>query len=264
MRIIVCIKQVVDLDQVRMNRETREPILRNLPLMVGQIEKNALEEGARIKEKNQAEVVALSVGWPLAEEVVLECLARGADRAVTVADPNLENISCQGIAQVLAKAIEKIGSYDIILVGEGSTDNNSGQVGPAIAQILGLPLVAYARQLQVVGVAGGVRVTESYEDCFETVEAPIPLLVTVTSEINEPRIPSIIDVMDASSKPHEKWSLTDIGLSAGELKGYLSMKILKNEYPEQVRKGILLKEENLDKTIALLVQNLMREGVLES
>lgn len=264
MRIIVCIKQIVDLDQVRMNRETREPILKNLPLIVGQIEKNALEEAARIKEKNQAEVVALSVGWPLAEEVTLECLARGADRAVVIADPNLENLGCQGIAQVLVKAIEKIGSYDIILAGEGSTDNNSGQVGPAIAQALSLPLVAYARQLQIVGAADRVRITGSYEDYFETVEAPIPLLVTVTSEINEPRIPSIIDVMDASSKPQEKWSLADLGLSSGELKRYLSIKMLRNQYPEQVRKGILLKEENLDKTLDLLVQNLMREGVLES
>ena len=247
-----------------MNRETREPMLRNLPLMVGQIEKNALEEAAKIKEKNQVEVVTLSIGWPLAEEVVLECLARGADRAVTVADPNLENTNAQGIAQVLAKAIEKIGNYDIILVGEGSTDNNSGQIGPAIAQILGLPLVAYARQIQIVGGVGKVRVTESFEDYYETVEAPIPLLITVTSEINEPRIPSIIEVMDASSKPQEKWSLADIGLSPDELKRYLSIKLLKNQYPEQVRKGILLKEENLDKTIDLLVQNLMREGVLES
>jgi electron transfer flavoprotein beta subunit len=261
LRIIVCIKQVVDLEQVRMNRETREPILRNLPLMVGQIEKNALEEAAKIKEKNQAEVVALSVGWPLAEEVVLECLARGADRAVTVADQSLEHISSQGIAQVLAKAIEKIGSYDIILVGEGSTDNNSGQVGPAIAQVLGLPLVAYARQLEVTGV---VRVTQSYEDCFKTVEAPTPLLVAVTSEINDPRIPSIIEVMDASSKPHDKWGLAEIGLSPDELKPYLSIKVLRNQYPEQVRKGTLLKEENLDKTVDLLVHNLMKEGVLES
>jgi len=247
-----------------MNRETREPILRNLPLMVGQIEKNALEEAARIKEKNQAEVVALSVGWPLAEEVVLECLARGADRAVTIADPNLENISCQGIALALAKAIEKIGNYDIIFVGEGSTDNNSGQVGPTIAEVLGLPLLAYARQIQLGDATSKVRVTKSYEDCFETVEAPAPLLVTVTSEINEPRIPSIIDVMDASAKPQEKWTLTDLGLSADALKRYIYVKVLHNQYPEQVRKGITLKEENLDKTLDLLVQNLMREGVLES
>ncbi len=262
MRIIVCVKQVVDLDQVRMNRETREPILANLPMMVGQIEKNALEEAAKIKEKDQAEIIVLFVGWPFAEEVVLECLARGADQAITIPDQSLQQLSAQGVALILAKAINKIGKFDLIMLGDGSTDNNSGQVGPAIAEILGIPLLSYARQVQMS--QGKVTVIQSFEDSFETVQAPSPVLVTVTSEINEPRIPSIIEVMDASSKPQQKWSLSDIGLSLDDLKPYLSIKTLKNQYPEQVRKNVVLKEANLDKNIALLIQNLMKEGVLES
>ncbi|MFH1382557.1 MAG: electron transfer flavoprotein subunit beta/FixA family protein [Chloroflexota bacterium] len=260
LRLIVCVKQVVDLDQVRMDRETREPILTDVPWVIGQLEKNALEEAARIKEKHQAEVVALSAGWPLSEEVVLECLARGADRAATLSDPGFESVSSPAMAMILARAIEKIGSYDLILVGEGATDNNSGQMGPALAQILGLPLVAYARQLKISDEK--VRATRSLEDCFETVEVPLPLVVTVTAEINEPRIPSIIDVMDASAKPHDKWGLADIGFSPEELRSYAPVKTLKNQYPEQVRKNIMLKEESLDKSIDLLVQNLMKEGVL--
>ncbi len=263
MRIIVCVKQIFDLDQVRMNRETREPVLQNLPMVIGQIEKNALEEAVKIKETGQTtEIVVLSAGWPIVDDVVLECLARGGDKAIYVADPGLERVDAQTVAMLLAKAIRKIGSYDLILLGEGSTDDNSGQVGPALAEILGLPLAAYARQVQING--NRARVTESLEGSYETVEAALPLVITVTAEINEPRIPSIIEVMDASSKPQEKWSLADIGLSANDINNRTSLKILANRYPEQTRKGIMLRGDSLEKTAELLIQNLKKEGVLES
>jgi electron transfer flavoprotein beta subunit len=262
LRIIVCVKQVVDLDQVRMNRENREPILKNLPMIVGQIEKNALEEAAKFKEAGQqAEVVVLSLGAELADDVILECLARGADKAVSVVDKNLANVSAQGIAHVLAKTITKIGGGDVIMVGEGSTDDNSGQIGSALAQILGLPFLAYARKLEIGN--GKVKVIQSLEDYFETVEAPTPVLVTITSEINEPRIPAITEVMDASMKPQDNWTLTYIGLSADELKKFPAVKLISNRYPEQSRKGIMLKEDNIDKTIDALIKNLQAEGVLE-
>ena len=260
MRIIVCVKQVADLDQIRMNRETREPVLSDVSLIIGDIEKNALEEAARIKEQHEAEVIALSIGWPQPEGTIVECLSRGADRAVTLADPVFETLNSTEVAKVLAKAIEKIGNYDLILSGEGSTDNNSGQIGPMIAQILGLPLIGYARQLEIVG--GKARVVKSLEDCFEIVEASLPLVVTVSAEINEPRIPSIIDVLDASSKPQENWGLADIGIHREEIEQRSSVKILSNQYPEQTRKNILFEGEP-DESVDNLLQNLAKEGVLE-
>jgi len=260
LRIVVCAKQVVDLAQIRMNRETREPILSGIPLIIGDIEKNVLEEATRIKEQHKAEVIALSIGWPQPDGTILECLGRGADRAVMLADPIFETLSSTGVATVLAKAIEKIGDYALILLGEGSTDNNSGQVGPMVAQILGLPLVSYARQLEIV--EDKVRIVKGLEDCFETAEASLPVVVTVSAEINEPRIPTILDVMEASSKPQESWSLGDIEISREELEQHHSVKVLSNQYPEQTRKNILFQEE-LGKSVDSLLQNLVKEGVLE-
>jgi len=243
-----------------MNRETREPILSDIPWIIGDIEKNALEEATRIKEQHETEVIALSICWPQPEVTILECLARGTERAVMLGDPIFETLSCGGIAKVLAKAIEKIGNYNLILLGEGSTDNNTGQIGPMIAQILSLPLVSYARQLEILG--DKVRIVKSLEDSFETVEASMPVVVTVSAEMNEPRIPSIIDVMEASSKPQESWSLADIGISGEELERCGTIRVLRNQYPEQARRHILFQEE-LDKSVDSLVQNLVKEGVLE-
>lgn len=261
MRIIVCVKQVVDLEQVKMNPANRKPVLDGVPLCVGQIEKNALEEAALYKESNEAEVVVLTVGPELAEDVTLESAARAGDRVVTVEDPGLKDVSSAGIAAIIAKAIEKIGDYDLVLFGEGSTDNNSGQVGPLVAQLLQKPLVTYAKQMEIS--ADKVKATLSYEDYFETVEVGLPAVVTVTSEINEPRIPSIIDIMDASSKPIENLTLADIGISADEVNKNASV-MISNQYPEQVRKGVVIEGESLDDKIAKLLENLKKEGVLDS
>lgn len=259
MRIIVGAKQVPDFDQVRMNRESREPSMSDVPLIIGILEKNALQEASSIKERLNAEVVALSVGWPDPETTILECLGRGADRAIGVVDLALEDIHTAGSALVVAKAIEKIGGYDLILFGEGSSDNNSGQMGPMVARILGLPLLGHARRLEIID--NKARVQQSLEDCFTVIESQLPAVVTVTGEINEPNIPSIIEVMEASSKPHENWSLADIGLNSQGLERYRS-RVISNRYPEQTRKNIML-EGGPGAAVDKLLQNLSKEAVLE-
>jgi len=262
LRIIVCVKQVVDLDQVRMNRETKEPVVKGLPMIVGQLEKHALEEATKLKESGQQiELVVLSAGTELADDVILETLARGADKSAAIVDKALGSASAQGIAAVLAAAIKKIGGADVIMVGEGSTDDNSGQIGSSISQILGLPFIPYARTFAVNG--NKIKVTQSFEDYFETVESATPAIVTITSEINEPRIPAITEVMDAAMKPQDTWTISDIGLSADELKKFPAVKLISNKYPEQSRKGIMLKEDSMDKTVEELIKKLQAEGVLE-
>jgi electron transfer flavoprotein beta subunit len=149
----------------------------------------------------------------------------------------------------------------VVMVGEGSTDDNSGQIGSTLAQILGTAFVPYARTFALDG--NKIKVTQSFEDYFETVEVTAPVVITITSEINEPRIPAITDVMDASMKPQDNWSLSDIGVSAEELKGFPAVKLISNKYPEQTRKGVMLKEDSMDKTVDTLIKNLQAEGVLE-
>lgn len=139
MRIIVCLKQVPDLQQIRIKRDTCEPVLEGVPLLFGDMDKNALEEAVRIVEKEGGKVTALALGSPKLRDTIKEALAMGADEAVLLIDPAFQGSDTMTTAKILARAIEKIGPYDLILCGEGSTDNYSGQVPSRLAEILGLP-----------------------------------------------------------------------------------------------------------------------------
>ena len=259
MDIIICLKQIVDLQQIRIKKETKEPILEGLPLIFGDMDKNALEEAVRIKEKHGAKVTALSMGSAKLNDTIIEALAMGADEAVILTDPLFGDLDASGTAEVLAKAIQKIGSYDLLLLGEGSTDNNSGQVGARLAEILNLPQITYVRELEISGDM--IKAVRDVEECFEVVEANFPVLITVANEINEPRIPPISQILRASEKPLQDWKSSDLGISADELgKEKRSTELVSNLAQEQQRKGII--SDKVDEGVDNLVGSLTKEGIL--
>jgi electron transfer flavoprotein beta subunit len=255
MNIIVCMKQTYDLQQVRIRRETRQPVLENVPLTLGNIEKNALEEAVRIKEKAGGKVTVLAVGPETLEDTIKEALAMGADEAVLVTAPKLEAIESALSAALLAKAIGQAGPFDLILLGEGSTDNYSGQVGPRLAELLSLPQVTFAKSLQIAGRT--LSAVRSLEDCLEEVEVDLPALVTVVSEINEPRIPAVTQILKAGRKPKKVLKPEALGIQIGEFG--LQVETVSNLAPVQNRKGILFKGGTKD--IPALVKALEEEGI---
>ncbi len=258
MEIIVCMKQIVDLQQVRMKE--RKPILEGLPLLFGDMDKNALEEAVRIKEKQGGKVTVLALGSKKLQDTVKEALAIGADEAVILTDPALVDSDTMTRAKVLAKAIEKMGPYHLILCGEGSTDNYSGQVPSRLAEILGLPQVTYVRQLEFT--EGGLRATRDMEEAWEIVEAPLPAVVSVSSGINEPRLASMIQILRAAKKPVQEWNAGDLGLSPTEVgKGASVVEVIQNLAPEQERKNITLEGE-VDEVVGQLIDGLIREGAI--
>ena len=198
-------KQTVDLQQIRIKRDTREPVLEGLPVLFGDMDKNALEEAVRIKEKHGVKVTVLSVGSAKLKETVLEALAMGADEACLVVDPACEGSDTAASALTLARAVEKIGSSDLILVGEGSADNYSGQIGSRLAELLRIPQVTYARELTIEG--NTVTAIRDIEGSLEVVKTNTPLVVSVTSEINKPRRPPLTQILRASRKPMNMWML---------------------------------------------------------
>ena len=159
------------------------------------------------------------------------------------------------MAAALAAAVKKIGAFDLILFGEGSTDNYTGQVGARVAELLGLPQVGYARRIDAAG--GSIRCERSMDDMIETLEAPLPAVVTVVSEINEPRIPSLMHIMKAKSKPQQVWSLADLGLAAPAP----VRDIVSNLAEEQDRKHVMFEGTAAEQADAF-VDALIREGVL--
>ncbi|MFC1916502.1 electron transfer flavoprotein subunit beta/FixA family protein, partial [Chloroflexota bacterium] len=240
--------------------ETREPVVEGLPLMFGDMDKNALEEAVRFKEREGGKVIALSAGSPKLRDTIKDALSRGADEAFILIDPLFSALDSRGTAKVLAKAIQKIGQYDLILLGEGSADNYSGQVGARLAELLDLPAITYVRQLDHVN--SKVKAVRSMEECFEVVEAQLPTLITVTSGINEPRIPSLTQILRASKKPVQEWASSALGLTAEEM-GEGDTRVVSNLAPVEQRKRVIFEGE-LDKNIADLINSLLKEGVLGS
>ncbi len=260
MQIVVCLKQIPDLQQIRIKRDSREPVLEGVPLLFGDMDKNALEEAVRIVEKEGGRVTALALGSPKLRDTIKEALAMGADEAVILIDPAFQGSDTMTTATILAKAIETMGPYDLILCGEGSTDNYSGQVPSRLAEILGLPQVTYVRQLEFT--EGELRATRDMEEALEVVEVPLPALVSVTSEINEPRLASMIQILRAAKKPLKEWSAKDLGLSSAEVgKEASSVEVIRNLAPEQERKNVTLEGE-IDEVIEQLIDALTREGVI--
>jgi electron transfer flavoprotein beta subunit len=259
MDIVVCMKQIPDLQQIRIKE--RRPVLEGVPLIWGDLDKNAIEEAAKIKEKlGDAKITVVALGSEKLQQGMLEPLAMGADEAVLLTDPAFGGSDSIGTAKVLGKAIQKIGAYDLVLLGEGSTDNYSGVVSSALAELLNLPEITYVRELDIED--GKVTAVRNMEGSFEVVEADLPVLVTVAQEINEPRLPKFMAIRKAGAKPRHEWGPADIGLSADEVgKNALSVEILTNLAPEQDRKNIIL-EGDLDDKIDKLVDALIKEGVL--
>ena len=259
MDVIVCMKQIPDLQQIRIKE--RKPILDNVPLVWGDLDKNAMEEASKIKEAVEGvKVTVVALGSDKLQQGILEPLAMGADEAVLLTDPAFAGSDSMGTAKVLAKAIEKTGSYDLIILGEGSTDNYSGIVASALAELLNLPEITYVRELEVED--GKIKAVRNMEESFEVMQADLPALVTVAQEINEPRLPKFMAIRKAGAKPRHEWGPDDLGLAADEVgQNALSVETLSNLAPEQDRKNIILKGD-LAERIDALVDALTKEGVL--
>ena len=212
MDIVVCVKTNPDPQMVRI--KNREPVLEAVPFKLGDLDKNALETGVQLRDAAGGKVVALTVGEGnrKVKETMKEALAMGADEAVIVDDPALAGVDQAAVAAVIAAAVKKLAACDLLLFGEGSSDNYTGQVPSRVAERLGVPQVGYARKVEAAGAA--VRCERSMDEMIETLELPLPAAVTVVSEINEPRIPSLMHIMKAGSKPTQVWTLADLGLDA--------------------------------------------------
>jgi electron transfer flavoprotein beta subunit len=258
--IIVCMKQVIDLEQIRIKAETRQPVVEGLPVLFGDFEKCALEEAVRIKEKHGGKVTAVAAGSPKLKDTIKEALAIGADEAVILIDPAFQDSDTMGSARLLAQTIQKVGEYDLILLGEGSADNYSGQVPPRIAELLGLPQVAFVREMEVLD--NRLRVVRDLEDALEVVEVDLPAVISVTGELNTPRLPPLSAILKAGRKPLHVWGPDDVGVTADEVGSAASViEVLSNLAPIQDRKEIIFEDE--EEGVVELVRALQQEGVLE-
>ncbi len=260
-RMIVLLKDVIDLNELKIDPNTRRPRVEGVKRRISEVDKRALEAAIRLKEQGGGEIATLSLGGGKTRTAMLEALAMGADAAYIVNDDALEGIDTLATSKVLKAALEKIGDYDLILCGEMTLDSLSSQVGPRLAELLDLPQVTYAKELEITG--GDLRAERDLEDMDEIVEVGLPALVSVVREINEPRIPSLMNIMKAKRKPTEEWDSSSLGLSPEEVISWSSVEVLKVEAPLVERKRIAIKAETVEEAAVKLAEAIISEGVLE-
>ncbi len=244
MKIVVAMKQIPDLQQIRIR--DRKPVFDNVPLTFGNIDKNALEAAVQIKEAGEANVFALCVGSADLEDTVKEALAAGADEATLVIhEGELESALS---AQLIAGAVKATGGTDLLMFGEGSGDNYSSQVGSRVAQILGWSQVGYASKIEVQD--GSAIVTRSLEDSDEILRIKLPAVISVTAGLNQVRIPSVTQILKAGKKPKEIMEENELDV---EVIGSI-IETRSNLAPEMHRKLLQVK------SVEELLQALSQEG----
>jgi len=209
LNIIVCIKQVPATTEVKIDPETGTLIREGVEATVNPFDTYAIEEGIRLKEKYGGKVTAISMGPPQAEDALREAIALGCDEAILLTDRAFAGADTLATAYTLSRGIRKIGSYDLVICGMKTTDGDTGQVGPGLAEELDIPHVSYVRKILSVE-NDKITLEKSLENGYQEVEAPLPCLITVTKEINEPRLPSFRRKLMAKRAVITSWDSTEL------------------------------------------------------
>jgi len=195
MDIVVCIKQVPDTTEVRINPETNTLIRDGVPSIINPFDENAIEAALQLREKNGGKVTVITMGPPQAAEALKSAIAMGVDEVALISDRAFAGSDTWATSYTLSQAIKKLGKTDLILCGKQAIDGDTAQVGPGIAEWLGIPQVTFAVKIEVTNNVA--KVERMLEENNEVVEMPLPGVITVVKQINEPRMPSLKGLMKA-------------------------------------------------------------------
>ncbi|WP_094603141.1 Caffeyl-CoA reductase-Etf complex subunit CarD [Sporomusa silvacetica DSM 10669] len=208
MDILVCVKQVPDTSEIRIDPVTNTLIRSGVPSIVNPFDANALEAAVQLKEAHGGSVTVISMGPQQAKNALKECISLGADKAVLISDRLFGGSDTLATSYILANAIKKLGKFDLILCGKQAIDGDTGQVGPEIAEHLGIVQLTYVAKLEVKGEV--ITVQREHDEGYEIVEAKFPAVVTVVKSINKPRYPSIKSKLAANKAVIEVITAADL------------------------------------------------------
>lgn len=209
MHFIVCIKQVPDTNDVKIDPKTNTLMREGVASVVNPFDMYAVEEAVRLKEKLGGKVTALTMGPPQAENALRDVIAMGVDNGILISDRAFAGSDTWATSYALSMAIRKIGAFDMILCGKQASDGDTAQVGPGIATHLDLPQITYVRKIEKVDHQQIVA-ERLLETGYEVIESSLPCLLTVVKEINEPRLPSLKGKMAAKKAVITKWTAADV------------------------------------------------------
>ena len=256
MDIVVCIKQVSDTTEVKIDPKTNTLVRQGVPSIVNPFDKNAIEAGLRLKEKYGGRVTVVSMGPPQANDALKECLAMGADDAVLVSDRAFGGADTLATSYTLAATIRALGHFDVILCGKQAIDGDTAQVGPEMAEHLGITQLTYVAKIDIQGDT--VQVYREHEEGYEVVEARLPVLLSVVKSINVPRYPTVKGIMKAVHKDKIRvLSAKDLEVDMDRLglKGSATQ-VRQIFTPPQRGQGILIRQDSARKSVDELMAKL--------
>ncbi|MDA8087221.1 MAG: electron transfer flavoprotein subunit beta/FixA family protein [Nitrospiraceae bacterium] len=260
MRIVVCIKQVPDTAEVKINRETGTLVREGVPSIINPYDMHAIEAALALRESLSGKVTAITMGPPQAEAALREAISMGVDDGLLVTGREFAGADTLATSRALSGAIKAAGA-DLIICGKQAIDGDTAQVGPEVAEFLDIPHVSYVRKIVEAG-PGSIKVERLMDEGVDVVQAELPALITVVRELNTPRLPSLKGKMNAKKAEIKKLSASEIGLTP-EVVGF-------NGSPTQVKKiftpeprcGRRVLEGGIEGQVEALIKELMEKKCL--
>lgn len=264
MNIVVCIKQVPDTTEVKLNPETGTLIREGVPSIINPDDKAGIEAALEIKDNTPGtHVTVLSMGLPQVDIAMREALAMGADRTILLTDRQLGGADTWATSSTLAAALKKL-DYDLIICGRQAIDGDTAQVGPQIAEHLNIPQVSYVEAIEDINEKT-MTLKRQFEDRYHVIEVKLPCLITTLSELNEPRYMSVMGILDAyREKEVEVWGLEDIkdtvDMESIGLKGSPT-RVAKSGTKEVKGKGEVF-ETSSDEAVDIIIEKLSAKHII--
>lgn len=243
MKFIVCVKQVPDTTQVKIDPVTNTLIREGVPSILNPFDQFVLEEAIRIKQEND-EIVVISMGPPQAKKALLKCLALGGDTAILLSDRAFAGADTFATSYTLVQAIKKIGDFGIIFCGLQAIDGDTAQVGPEVASLLGIRQITYVESIEEVSDKKLVAKVQT-DDGYKIVESTLPTLITgITPSSFEPTNPPMMSIIKAKKKPFFTWDANELGGDKDKygLNGSLTQ-VIRVYSPPAREKGVLIEDE---------------------
>lgn len=255
MKIIVCVKQVPDAKDVRLDPVTNTLAREGVESIMNPFDQHALEEAVRLVEAHGGEVTVVTMGPPQAEDVLRQAISCGADNAVLVSDRAFAGADTWATSYTLERTVRTLGAFDLVLCGKQAIDGDTAQVGPGLATRLEIPYITCVQKVRAMN-GTGIVVERMMDDGYDVVETELPALLTVVKDINEPRVPSLKGKMKAKKAAIKRLSASDIGADPACIGLPGSPTQVMRVFPPQARGEKAILTGSIDEQIDQLVTKL--------
>jgi len=261
MKYIVCVKQVPDTTEIKIDPETNTLIREDVPSILNPFDQFVLEEAIKIKQEDD-EIIVISMGPPQAKKALLKCLALGADKAILLSDRVFAGADTLATSYTITQAIKKLGEFNIIFCGLQAIDGDTAQVGPEIAGILNIPQITYVESIEEVSEKKLLAKVQT-DNGYKIVESRLPTLITgITPSSFEPTNPPMMSIMKANKKPFFTWDANELGGDKDKygLNGSLTQ-VIKIYSPPAREKGVVINDEP-EAAVKILMDLLSKDKVI--